>query len=206
MMNVICAGNISPGLDLWALCCFKTTSFNKWQDMDSPGEKKISAYFCAKRHALEAVSAGCLWTLCRSSVGLCGKLKVRLHVSCWGNDTAEKTIATTTALFLWWPFISLQPLKFRQCLAELKRDRDQNPLKIYNAIILWTFFPPKLKDSLVVCMGLCTWNLQPVMVVHIPCLLLFKEHLEKTVRKCRTRLTLTVQPSTRQLDHAAQCP
>lgn len=140
------------------LCCFKTTSFNKWQDMDSKRKKKTSALSCAKCHALEAEAAlttSCLWTLCRSFVGLRDILKGRLHVSCQGNDTAEKTIATTTLLYLWvrWPFISLQPLMFRQSLAEVKRrDRDQTSwrsiMQLYSFFSAWKRFPCSLYGPL----------------------------------------------------------
>lgn len=172
--------------------------------MDSKGEKKTSTHFSAKCHALKAEAAlttSCLWTLCSSCVGLCDILEARLHVSCQGNDTVGKTIATTLLyLLVFWPFIFLWPLMFRMSGSSKEGDRHQNPVKICNAVIHCNFFQVE-RDSLV---GLCPWNLQLVLVGWVYCLLLFKEQLHKSFKG--SRKLRHFHYLTHQLDFSAQYP
>lgn len=163
------------GLVSYLLCCFKTTSFNKWQDIISKGKKCFSCLcqmscFGSWGSPDYLVSVNIMQILCRSA----WHIKARLHVSSQGNDIAGETIVTTTLLYLWvwWPFISLQPMMFRQSLAEVKRETEIKTL--WRSIIQFYSFFQVERDSLVVCIGLCPCNLQLVLGL-VDCLVLFKK-------------------------------
>lgn len=174
---VIHAGKISLWLDWLVIYCVALKQQVLTSDKTSflKGKKHFSrlcqmSCFGSRGSPDYLLSVNIMQILCRSA----WHIKARLHVSSQGNDTAGKTIVTTTLLYLWvWrPFISLQPLMFRQSLAEVKRETEIKTL--WRSIIQFYSFFQVERDSLVVCIGLCPWNPQLVLVGWVDCLVLFK--------------------------------